>query len=203
MKNIFKFLSIALVAGAMMVACEKDPENGTTDTTGNTPVNPQPQTESSYKINYLSVWEPGANVFVDHTDQNYMAIYSWKSADDYMVTQGTTDVMINGFMETVAGASDYAASEGDCMSLYDPTSTFHYAGDDSNPEGDYLKYSTNGTESTFTENITSFDANTLRYTATWAQQYLDVEAYATTGEQVFGEMSGTFTNFPIVWYSGK
>lgn len=40
MKNIFKFLSIALVAGAMMVACNPDNENGNTDTT---PVNPQPQ----------------------------------------------------------------------------------------------------------------------------------------------------------------
>ena len=184
----------------MMVACGEDPVEPN-DTTPNTPDNPQP-TQASYKINYMSVWEPGANAFVDHTDQNYMTIYSWKDANDNMVTQGPSDVMIYGYMETVAGSSDYEASAGDCMNLYDPNYTFHYAGDENNPEGEYLKYSTRGTESTFTENITSFDANTMRYTATWAQQYFDVEAYVG-GEQVFGEMSGTFTNFPVVWASAN
>ena len=203
MKNIFKLLGIALLASSMLIACNKDNEgdNNGNNNTDTTPVNPQPQQESSYKINYLSEWEPGANVFVDHTDQNYMAVYSWKSAADNMVTQGPSDVMINGFIETVAGPSDYETSEGDCMTLYDPTNLFYYAGDANNEAGNYLKYSTQGCENTFTENITSFDANTLRYTATWAQNYLDVEAYATTGEQVYGEMTGTFTNFPIVWYT--
>ncbi|MCR5445062.1 MAG: hypothetical protein K6E96_05215 [Bacteroidales bacterium] len=205
MKNIFKFLSIALMAGAMMVACGDDPVEPT-DTTPDTPQPPAPQ-QASYKVTYPqgeAAWEPGANVFVDHTADNYMTIYTWKSADDYMVTQSPADIMLNGFMETVACTdATNESTDGDCMNLYDPTHLFHYDGDDQNEAGDYLKYSTSGLEATFVETVTSFDANTMRYNANWAQQYMDVEALATTGAQSYGEMSGVFTNFPIEWYSAN
>ena len=198
MKNIFKFLGLAVLACGMMVACGNDtPEEGN-DTT---PVNPNPPApQESYKINYLSEWEVGATAWLDHTDENYLTIYAWKSADDAMVTQGFSDVLIYGFMESVPGESDYTASAGDCMNLTDPTSTFYYEGDDNNEAGNYYKYTTATTKSTFVENVTSFDANTMRYTATWAEQYMDVEAYLA-GNEVYGEMTGTIVNYPVVWAS--
>ena len=195
MKNIFKFFGIAVLACGMMVACGDKNEGDNTDTTPDTPT----PAASVYTINYQGTWQPGATYFIDHTDQNYMTIYAWKSADDYLVTSGNSDVLIVGFMETVVGEFDYAGTQ-DRMELSDPT-TFYYEGDEDNEAGNYFKYQAD--PSTFIENVTAFDANTLRYSATWAEQYYDVEEYATAGTVNYAEMTGTFQNFQITWATNK
>lgn len=91
MKNIFKFLSIALVAGAMMVACDKEPENGTTDTTGTeTPDNPQPQVNHNIDITWDGVAQQIGykNVTTDAQSLNNATVYMFEAAkgltgDDY------------------------------------------------------------------------------------------------------------------------
>lgn len=68
MKNIFKFLGIAVLACGMMVSCGKDnPEEGT-DTT---PVNPQPQNTTSAKVTLGTIsWDAAiAEVFTGNYDQ--------------------------------------------------------------------------------------------------------------------------------------
>ncbi len=71
MKNIFKFLGIALLASSMLIACGKDNEedNNGNNPTDTTPVTPQPQTSAKVTLGTIS-WDAAiAEVFTGNYEQ--------------------------------------------------------------------------------------------------------------------------------------
>lgn len=172
MKNIFKFLSIALVAGAMMVACEKDPENGTTDTTGNTPVNPQPQPqERGVNVTFGSeTWTAGDVTAIYGTVQagwSAFQVTAYKETGALpafmllsKLEQGSQTV--NAIIETVSDTTygDYTAVTGydnEYVNLqyYDSQEALQYT---QGQRGDYGMLNA-------TVNVTAYDATAMTLTA--------------------------------------
>lgn len=227
MKNIFKFLSIALVAGAMMVACDKTPEGETTDTTGNTPVNPQPT--SSYKISFNgNTWEPGVVRVYNHTDEGYITITSIYDAEDASTVdaftqqyaqyiqygmvdpgQGAEKPYVSGFLESTVGEFTNE-SVGDYMKFYDATQIYELAndiilGEDTVSAGSYYRW--NAIKSSFAENITAVDLNALTMSATWSEDCFDFEqAYVVNNGASYGNLvplTGTLTNYKWTWYTAS
>ena len=78
MKNIFKFLGIAVLACGMMVSCGKDnPEEGT-DTTPVTPPAPQRSFTVTYGSTNLDITSFQA---VNHSDEGYLTVYGYESGE--------------------------------------------------------------------------------------------------------------------------
>lgn len=83
MKNIFKFMGIALMAGALMVACNPDPDPEPEPDT--TPVNPQPVTPSINVTFGTATWSAGvAQVSTaNHAQYSIEEFYIAKEAQSY------------------------------------------------------------------------------------------------------------------------
>lgn len=207
MKNIFKFLSIALVAGALMVACNPDDENGTTDTTGNNPQpQPQPQVEDGYVITMDGASWTAAVVLGRYNeagvDQNgnpydaYLTIQANKAE-----TQGSP--YVQGFLQAaVVSNGTNESTGGDIMQYRDPNDI--YTDNDGvlgEAGGQYYNFIPD--PSSFVENVTAVDLNALKISANWTENYLDIPTYIAnqgsyTGAKV---MSGVLTN--VVWTAAK
>jgi len=227
MKNIFKLMGVALIAGSMLfVACGKDDNN---DDNNNNNNNNNNQPTSSYKISLAgNTWEPGVVRVYDNTADNYITIKAmYDEADaakvDAFATEYATYIQygyadegmgaekpyVRGFLESVVGEYDYASTQ-DRMIFYDPTHTYTLAdtiilGTDTIEPGDYYRY--NAISSSFTEKITAVDLNALTMSATWSENVFDFEqAYVVNQGQSYGDLfplEGVLNNYKWTWYSAK
>lgn len=233
MKNIFKLMGMALIAGSLMfVACNKDEEEENNNNNGGNNGGNN-NTEQSYKISLAgNTWEPGVVRVYDNTADDYItfkAIFDEDDAEkvDAFATQyavyiqygyadegmGAEKPYVRGFLESVVGEYDYASTK-DCMILYDPTHTYTVddtifltssQGTDTITPGDYYRY--NAISSSFTEKITAVDLNALTMSATWSENCFDFEqAYVVNQGQSYGDLiplEGVLNNYKWTWYSAK
>lgn len=200
MKNIFKFLGIAVLACGMMVSCGKDnPEEGT-DTT---PVTPPTPTYGDFTVTFDgNSWAAGATKFIDFTSENdpYITVYAYKTAADVNASQAS-DVYIMGWLDAVVGNftyNDFASY----IKYYDPTNPFSPTetvtiGQNTFEAGSYYWRYNPVTES-FTETITALDLNERTMTATFSENIFDVENYIANNGQSYGDLyvlSGNLANY--------
>lgn len=221
MKNIFKLMGMALIAGSLMfVACNKDEEeeNNNNNNGGN---NGGTTTTASYKITFGDkTWEPGKVIFIDNTSDDYMGIYAFYNEEEYESFMSAAQqygaqyaplflekAYVAGTMMSTTGEFDYQSSEGDKMTYRDPSYIYTLTEDlvlngDTIEAGDYIRY--NAISSSFVENITAIDLNSRTMTATWSENCFDFEeAYVTNQGQSYGTLypiNGAFTNYKWVWY---
>ena len=195
MKNIFKFLGIAVLACGMMVACGgNDPEENT-DTTPVTPPAPQ----SSFTVNFDGQsWEAVQFLAVDHSDEGYVTVYGYKT------NQGEQGIYVNGFLETTPGNYDYEGTGGDIINYRDPavifvdTDNFLGQGEGKAFWGYYT------IPSSFAEVVTACDLNALTMSASWSANVIMLEDYATTGDMTQCTnypLSGEMVNAAFTWTS--
>ena len=196
MKNIFKFLGIALMASAMMVACG-DKEN--TDGTDTTPVTP-PAPTSSFTMNFdgtaYTIIDFQA---VDHTSDGYITVYGYTTA------QGENGIYTNGFLEaTVVSNATYQSTGGDIMNFRDPS--FIYVDVDGllgDPNTSYWGW--NCSSSTFVENVTAVDLNALTMSANWTVQVFSITDYIDANGDLSGvtlhPFTGEMVNAKWTWAS--
>lgn len=154
-----------------------------------------PQNEAKLTFNGNS-WVAANALAIDHTDENYLAIYFFK------VASSQDDIYSNGFLESVpvTGAT-YESTGGDIMHYRDPNHTFT---DDQGLLGDpgttYWGY--NSLSSTFVENITGVDLNALTLSGNWTVEVGEVSEYANTGAwNTTYTFTGNLTNAEWAWAS--
>lgn len=149
-----------------------------------------------------SSWNAAATRFVDYTSQGYMTVFAWKnSSDANSGINPTTDVLVYGWLESSSGSYTYSNTY-DYMNYRDPNqavvvpNTVILSNNDTIEEGTYYRYFANPT--TFTENITAIDFNSLTISATWSEQIFDIEQYINNNGTSYGTMynlSGTLSNY--------
>lgn len=184
MKNIFKFMGIALMACSLtMVSCSKDEEGGSD--TPNASFSATLGSETMTVIDFKAA---------DHSDEGYLTVYGYEStANDSRFVQG--------FLETTPGTYDYQGTEGDIMNWRDPsyiyTDTEGVLGE---AGSQYWGYNTN--PSSFQEIVTAVDLNALTMSATWTAEVFHIEDYIAAGGMDGIEMipfSGSINNMTWTW----
>ncbi len=203
MKNIFKFMGLALVAGSLLfTACKKD-EPETNDTTPATPA-------SSFKVTFGEAsWEAAGTIFTYTTqqgstlDQNYLILYGFKNANDATAMLGgsqATEAYVSGTLTTTPGSYTYQTSGGDVVSYTIPGDVVYYEGDENNEAGNYMRWQT--ISSTFIENITECDVTARKMSATFSVDQYDIENLINSGMTDYGEitkLNGTIDNYSWTW----
>jgi hypothetical protein len=188
MKNIFKFMGVALLACSMiMVSCKKDDENSN---------------ESKLTVNHGTTAFDAASVqAVDYTANGYITLYGFKSA-----SAGQNDIFVQGYLESsVVSGATYESTDGDIMNYRDPSIIFTDTEGILNPEtpgGDYWGIYT--LPSTFVENITAVDLNALTMSGNWSAKTVLLEDYADAGTfegLTQTDFTGEMVNMTWTWAS--
>ncbi len=192
MKNIFKFMGVALLACSMiMVSCKKDDENDTN--------------ESKMSVKHGTTAFDAASVMaVDRSADGYLTIYGFKSA-----SAGENDIFVQGYLESsVVSGATYESTEGDIMNYRDPniifTDTENLLGRGAG--GQYWGILT--VPSTFIENITAVDLNALTMSGNWSAKTVLTEDYAENGTSFDGltqmtDFTGEMVNMTWTWASAS
>lgn len=214
-----KILGIALLACTMMcVSCKKDnpkPNDNTTENPsggGNTPGGGG-ETPGGGEVPICGVtikldgtpWNAANMVAVDHTTQNYIAPYFFKTENS------TEDIYVRGFMESVVGEYTYQTTQ-DIMYYTDPSFTYTdetgeygQAMGAQNPQpGDVYSGWVSITD--FTENITAVDLNALTMSATFSQSLATASDIVAAGYQVpstLHSLEGVLDNANWTWATSK
>lgn len=186
MKNIFKFMGIALMACSLtFVSCSSDDENEEGGNTNNPSFTATLGSETMTVIDFKAA---------DHSDEGYLTVYGYEST-------ASDSRFVQGFLETTPGTYDYEGTDGDIMSWRDPsyiyTDTEGLLGD---AGGQYWGYTTN--PSSFQENVTAVDLNALTMSATWTAEVFHIEDYIAAGGMNGIEMtpfSGSINNMTWTW----
>ena len=165
----------------------------------------------TYRITFNgSTWNAAATRFVNYTSDGYMTVFAWKNASD--ASSGinpANDVLVYGWLESSTGSYTYSNTY-DYMIYRDPNqavvvpNTVILSNNDTIEEGTYYRYFANPT--TFTENITAIDLNSLTISATWSEQIFDIEQYINNNGTSYGTMynlSGTLSNYHFTLSSSK
>lgn len=189
MKNIFKFMGVALLACSMiMVSCKKDDENSN---------------ESKLSVKHGTTAFDAASVMaVDYSAEGYLTLYGYKSA-----SAGQNDIFVQGFLESsVVSGATYESTEGDIMNYRDPniifTDTENLIGQGAG--GQFWGILT--VPSTFVENITAIDLNALTMSGNWSAKTVLTEDYAENGVSFDGltqmtDFTGEMVNMTWTWAS--
>lgn len=144
-------------------------------------------------------WDAANLLGVDYSDDNYLAYYIFKTANDQ------EDVYLLGWLQSNTGSYDYNSSEGDYFKYYDPTDLWT---DEDNVlgqgVGDYYRWTP--ISETFVENITAIDLNELTISATWSEDCFDVEQYVAANLEDYGTtytLNGNMNRTSWEWASKK
>lgn len=194
MKNIFKFMGVALVACSLMVACGKDEEEPT-DTTPVTPPTPT----------------AGVKVVWDGVEQNlgFTDAYASTQAENVYWFEGAKGLVNEEYQYPAffvafydGGAGFYPAffyysvdRNGDTVrfnKLY-PTEVYNEGGFEVQGElhGDYQLYGYNGEGLP----VLTWDANTKKLSCELSITFYNHVAYASTGETILKNLDLTFTDY--------
>jgi len=192
MKNIFKFMGLALVAGSLLfTACKKDePENN--DTTPNQPVSTVVKT-----VNFDgSEWTP-ASIYA--TEYASYGLINWSVEGG----ANASDPMTFGYSGNTAGRTfEFDGNSTGIASYY----YWMYLRNDD----DY--YTAMGSDSTMHDypmwqpytcvnNFQAFDANANTVSMTVNAQVFDVETYETTNEAIVKNLTVTLKD--ATWEVGE
>lgn len=187
MKNIFKFMGVALLACSMiMVSCKKDDENSN---------------ESKLSVNHGTTAFDAASVqAVDYSAEGYITLYGYKNA-----SAGQNDIFVQGFLESsVVSGATYESTDGDIMNYRDPniifTDTENLLGQGAG--GQFWGIVT--VPSTFVENITAVDLNALTMSGNWSAKTVLLEDYAEAGSfdgLTQTDFTGNMVNMTWTWAS--
>ena len=194
MKNIFKFLGIALMASAMMVACDKTNEEST-DTTPVTPPAPQSSFVVSFNNAEMTVTDFQA---IDKTSEGYITVYGYES-------NAQNSRFVQGFLESsVIADATYQSTGGDIMNYRDPSQTYYDADGVLNRSGEAGTYYAHYTlPETFVENVTAVDLNALTMSANWTATVITLDEYVSnngaTDLCTQYPFSGVITNMTWTW----
>ena len=161
MKNMFKMMGVALLAGAMLfTACKKDKEDTTTN---NTP--PVATIADGATVNFDgATWT--SNIASAITQNNMLQITAYKEQGRYPGIQVKTTAEEGSIEGTTAGNSiDYGLA-------FTPENTFvnYYAVEAVETYGDWEPL-------TYTIKVTKFDATNFKLTAEVNAQMFDYKAY--------------------------
>lgn len=218
MKNIFKLMGMALIAGSLMfVACNKDEEEENNNNNGGN--NGGTTTTASYKITFNgNTWEPAYTGVAPNSNQPWAAIMAIKEQSDVEAFQAfigqygvqyfeyapdyanMTGTSVCGYFATETGTFTYAESEN-YMTLNDPT-VYEYdgediiLGEDTITAGRYYQY--NSLARTYTETINTIDLNAQTVSGNWDEDVATFEEMLANNFQSYGnllKMSGEFKNF--------
>ena len=190
MKNIFKFMGIALMACSLTVACGSD-ENDDNN-------NEEPQNTASFVVTLdnenMQVTEFLA---VDHTAEGYLTVYGYESADQ-------NSRFVQGFLEsTVVSDATYESTSGDIMQFKDPANTYYDADGILSQEGQPGTYYNHYTKpATFIENVTAVDLNALTMSANWTAKIVmlsDAVAAGSFDAAPEHDFSGNINNMTWAW----
>lgn len=156
--------------------------------------------QSVYTITFNgNSWNAANWECYDHSDENYMTIYAYKTANS------EEDINLVGYLQTIAGTYDYETSQGDYMNYYDPSAIWV---DENNVLGQgagvgYYKYQVDKT--TFQEQIVAIDLNARTLTANWSEDCFDIEYYVSHNGD-YGTMlplQGAIQNISWTWSTSK
>lgn len=201
MKNIFKFMGIAVLACGLMVACNKPENNGPSDSTPDTPTPPAPT--SSVKV----VWD-GAEQNLGWTDAYSSTQYEWlywfeaaqsmngeEAQFPYFVVPLVYDAsagLVNAafFNFTTTSGETVAGNDAFPLEVYDSIAIYQEYQGEQYPMGDYQLYPNTlqaTSESTFdpTELKLTYGFTATMYNAYWAQESVLVTK----------DLEVTFTNY--------
>ncbi|MBQ6046793.1 MAG: hypothetical protein IJL38_04105 [Bacteroidales bacterium] len=179
MKNIFRILSVALVAGSMLfVACgkEDDPVTPTPSNPTDTTSTPTTPTDTTTPPAQQLAWEVSCGTF------------SWncESSDDALIgAEFTADTM---YLQLMSSNSGYATQPycglygGNAVGNYTEADyvwcAFITAGQNGMVSGQYANYqSLSSLGTTMTQSITAIDLNNMTISCTFSGKVLDVAAY--------------------------
>lgn len=186
MKNIFKFMGVALLACSMiMVSCKKDDDTN----------------ESKMSVKHGTTAFDAASVLaVDKTAEGYITLYGYKNA-----SAGQNDIFVQGFLESsVVSGATYESTDGDIMNYRDPniifTDTENLLGQGAG--GQFWGIAT--VPSTFVENITAVDLNALTMSGNWSAKTVLLEDYAEAGSfdgLTQTDFTGEMVNMTWTWAS--
>lgn len=195
MKNIFKFLGIAVLACGMMVSCGKDnPEEGT-DTTPVTPPAPQRSFTVTYGSTNLDITSFQA---IDKTAEGYLTVYGYENGEQ-------NSRFVQGFLEsTVVANATYESTGGDVMNYRDPSVTYYDADGVLSRDGSVGTYYGHYTiPATFIENVTAIDLNALTMSANWTAKVILLADYVANQGNMDAcaqtDFSGNINNMTWVW----
>lgn len=190
MKNIFKFMGVALLACSMiMVSCKKDDDSSSN--------------ESKLTVNYGTTAFDAASVqAVDYTANGYITLYGFKSA-----SAGQNDIFVQGYLESsVVSGATYESTEGDIMNYRDPNNIFTDTENLLGQGADGQFWGILTVPSTFIENITAVDLNALTMSGNWSAKTVLTEDYAENGASFDGltqmtDFTGEMVNMTWTWAS--
>lgn len=195
MKNIFKFLGIAVLACGMMVSCGKDnPEEGT-DTTPVTPPAPQRSFTATFGSTNLDITSFQA---VNHSDEGYLTVYGYENGEQ-------NSRFVQGFLEaTVVANGTYESTGGDVMNYRDPSVTYYDADGVLSRDGSAATYYGHYTiPESFIENVTAIDLNALTMSANWTAKVILLSDYVANQGNMDAcaqtDFSGNINNMTWVW----
>lgn len=185
MKNIFKFMGIALVACSLMVACGKDDPEENNDTTPDTPT-------SVAKVNFNGTEWNATDILVDFSYADQYGIYSWQ------ILNGNTadDPFTFGYTGTQAGRTyELDGQSQGVESLY----YFMYVENDddyfeaTNSQGQVQDYPRKQPYTTVS-NLIAFDVTAKTTSLTVNAQLYDYPTYDQTGQLELLPMTVTLTD---------
>lgn len=201
MKNIFKLMGLALIAGSMMfVACNKDDEGN-----GGNGNNPTPEPDGYYITMDGDSWQP----------VEILGRYNEAGVDDdgnaydaYMTmqvnkTEAEDSPYILGYLQaTTISNGTYESTGGDIMNYRDVNDI--YTDNDGvlgTAGGQYYNFVADRTS--FVENITAIDLNATTMSGDWTENYLDLPTYIANNGAFTGAktLSGVMRN--ITWTAAK
>lgn len=225
MKNIFKVLAVALIAGSMLfVACKKDEDDTNNNTNTNTPTNPTNPTNPTDPTDPTDPVTPTTVMTLAIDGQTFnieefgAGMASSTSGEEFLA-----QVLYNGtyglqfpFGGTTTGTYDY---DSDVMAIYftgdDNADFFDYNGDDMPTWASCGAFGDswtnvwgqlNFTQEGPSQNITAIDMNNYTMTCVYYDGLVNLKNY--TSQQVLEgkEFTLTLTNAtwePVQWQTGK
>lgn len=207
-----KFLGIALLAcGLMFTSCKKDnpqPDNNTTENPGGgeNPATPTNGATIAFDGDNTT-WNANSIVAVDHSDQNYLYMQIYKTAN------AEEGVYVSGYLESNVGSYTYANTY-DLMYYTDPN--FNYVdetgelgqllqAENAQPGDVYSGWLSLSGGDNFTETISAIDLNALTMSANFTQKIVKsadvVEAGGVPSTKY--NLNGTMTNASWAWSTSK
>lgn len=176
MKNIFKLMSVAVLAASMIfVSCKKDPNND------------EPQNNSVQKVNFNGTEWTASDIIVDFSFAEQFGVYDWqiqKGAND-------SDPFTFGYTGTTAGRSYEFDGQSSGIAQY---YYFVYVVDDD----DYFESNgqtyPNHQPYTCISNLTAFDVTAKTTSMTVNAQLIDYMEYLETQELNPMPMTVTLTD---------
>jgi len=184
MKNIFKFMGIALMATSLLVACNKEKEEENNNNNNN---NNQPTTVQ--KVNFNGTEWTAQDVFG--------TIYDSYGLAQWQIQQGpaATDAMATG--NTGIAAGTYELGQSGLAEYY----YFLYIENDDDYFEDEGQEYPRKQPYTCVSNVTALDANAQTVSMTVNAQVVDYPTYEETGELTPLPLTITLTN--ASWEEGE